>query len=144
MRKKNAGVQLIYEARDVDLPLKDRYLYSRDGEAGKEMTPESTLQRISDARGRIDGEVRTAIAGNDWVKARNGLRSRAGFLRFDLNYLVSLKDKAAKKEAIKLKTSALQKIEDLDFQLRQKDQASSEKKIEVALAELNKAVSFLK
>ena len=40
--------------------------------------------------------------------------------------------------------SALQKIEDLDFQLRQKDQASSEKKIEVALAELDKAVSFLK
>ena len=97
MRKKNAGVQLIYEARDVDLPLKDRYVYSRDGEAGKEMTPESTLQRISDARGRIDGEVRTAIAGNDWVKARNALRGRAGFLRFDLNYLVSLKDKAAKR-----------------------------------------------
>ena len=144
MRKKNAGVQLIYEARDIDLPLKDRYVYSRDAEAGKEMTPEATVKRIGDARDRIDGEVRKAIAGADWPRARNALRGRAGFLRFDLNYLISLKDKAAKKEAIALKKNALQSIEDLDFQLRQKNQDSSNAKIEVALAELDKAVSFLK
>merc|ERR1719217_264242 len=144
MRKKNAGVQLIYEARDIDLPLKDRYVYSRDAEAGKEMTPDATVKRIGDARDRIDGEVRAAIQGQDWAKARNALRGRAGFLRFDLNYLVSLKDKASKKEAIELKKSALQKIEDLDYQLRLKNQEASNGKIEVALAELDKAIAFLK
>lgn len=144
MRSKNAGVQLIYEARDVDLPLKDRYLYSRDGEAGKALTPEETVARVGDAKARIDGEVRAAIQGQDWAKARNALRGRAGFLRFDLNYLVSLKDKASKKEAIELKKSALQKIEDLDYQLRLKNQEASNGKIEVALAELDKAIAFLK
>lgn len=144
MREKNAGVQLIYEARDIDLPLKDRYLYSRDGEAGKQLSPEETLSRVNDAKDRINSEVRVAIEGQDWAKARNALRGRVGFLRFDLNYLVSLKDKEAKKEAIKLKTNALQKIEDLDYQLRLKNQETATGKIEIALAELDKAISFLK
>jgi len=143
-RKENPGVQLIYEARDVDLPLKERYVFSRDQEAGKDMTPETTLNRINDARVRIDGEVRKAIGGNDWALARNQLRTRVSFLRYDLNYLVSLKDKQAKKEAIELKKNALAKIEDLDFQLRNKNQETSNAKLEVALAALDKTISFLK
>ena len=57
---------------------------------------------------------------------------------------MSLKDKESKKEAIKLKTNALQKIEDLDYQLRLKNQETATGKIEIALAELDKAISFLK
>ncbi len=75
------------------------------------------------------------------TEAREQLRRQVGTLRFDLNTLASTKEKEAKKAALGLRKEFIQAVEDLDFALREKDQASAAKKLAITKAKLDSVLA---
>lgn len=72
------------------------------------------------SQARINGDVGAYVNKKYWTQASNELRRQVGTLRFDINNLVAEKggDSAAAKAFYK-------KLENLDFSIRQKDQAAA-------------------
>lgn len=69
---------------------------------------------------RINGDVGTYVEKKYWTQAANELRRQVGTLRFDINNLVNEKGaNAAEAKAF------YKKLENLDFSIRQKDQAAA-------------------
>lgn len=76
------------------------------------------------------------------TEARNELRRQVGTLRFDLNVLASAKTtKEAKKAALALRKDFIASVEDLDFALREKDQAAATTKLAATKAALDKVLA---
>ena len=126
------GLDIIYEARDLDLPQSqrdglDQYRGSLDG----------TKKRVTESKTRIAEVLPGLIEKEFWPASREELRRQVGTLRFDMNTLVSTKtSKADKAEASALKAEVFSAIEAADFAIR-------EKKVDVALAQQAAAVSAL-
>jgi len=114
------GFDIIYEARDLDLPQN-----VRDGFTQARASLEETKARVKASEARIDAELEPFIKKAYWTEAREQLRRQVGTLRFDLNALAETKTKAEKKEAQALKKEFIAKVEALDFALRSKDQDSA-------------------
>lgn len=94
---KDTGYNLIYEARDLELPqsVRDGISQSRADLAG-------TKARLTESISRIKTRIPGSIQKGYWVEAREELRRQAGTMRFDLDTVaLSLTDKAARKKAIK-------------------------------------------
>jgi len=111
-----SGLQLIYEARDLDLDQKPR----SDGPSRfsfQKLTAKETAARAKESVARINKDVGEYVGKKYWTQASNELRRQVGTLRFDINNLVELKG-ADSKEA----KAFYKKLEALDFSIRQKDQ----------------------
>ncbi|GBF91423.1 oxygen-evolving enhancer [Raphidocelis subcapitata] len=130
-RKK--GFDLIYEARELDLPqnVRDGMTQARSDLAG-------TKQRVKESEKRLDSDVLPSINKAYWTEAREELRRQVGTLRFDLNTLASAKaGKEEKKAALALRKEFLAAVEDLDNALRLKKKDDALAKLPVAQAKLD-------
>merc|ERR1711976_106993 len=128
---KSTGFDLIYEARDLDLPQN-----VRDGLTQARTSVENTKKRVAESKKRITGEVLPYIEKAYWTEAKEALRLQVGTLRFDLNTLAETKPKAEKKKALEAKKQFFNDIEKVDFAIR-------EKKMDAALKSYGIAVSSL-
>lgn len=110
------GFDLIYEARDLDLPQNQR-----EGFTQARTQVEDTKKRIKLSETRIDSKIEPSIKSAYWTEAREELRRQVGTLRFDLNALAAAKPKDGKKAALAANKAFIAKVEALDFALRKKD-----------------------
>merc|ERR1711988_943830 len=130
-KAKSMGFDLIYEARDLDLPQG-----VRDGLTQARSSVNDTKKRVSESKARITKEVLPYIEKAYWTEAKEALRLQVGTLRFDLNTLAETKSKTEKKSALAAKKQFFTDIEKVDFAIR-------EKKMEAALKAYGVAVSSL-
>lgn len=97
-----AGTENSDQARDTDLPLKERfYLQPKSPAEATERIKES-VKAIMDVKSLIDKKA--------WPYVQNGLRSSASYLRYDLNTVLSAKSKEEKKSLKALTTKLLDSI----------------------------------
>merc|ERR550514_1007214 len=130
-KAKSTGFDVIYEARDLDLPQN-----VRDGLTQARSSVDDTKKRVAESKKRITQEVLPLIKKAYWTKAKEALRLQVGTLRFDLNTLAGTKSKADKKAAVAAQKQFLSDIEVVDFAIR-------EKKIDAALRAYDVAASSL-
>eukprot|EP00747_Dinoflagellata_sp_TGD_P152521 gnl/TRDRNA2_/TRDRNA2_177313_c0_seq7.p1 gnl/TRDRNA2_/TRDRNA2_177313_c0~~gnl/TRDRNA2_/TRDRNA2_177313_c0_seq7.p1 ORF type:complete len:242 (+),score=56.63 gnl/TRDRNA2_/TRDRNA2_177313_c0_seq7:81-806(+) len=109
-KAKSTGFDLIYEARDLDLPQN-----VRDGFTQARSSLDDTRKRAAESGKRIAGETLPAIKKAYWTEAKESLRRQVGTLRFDLATLAG-SDKAK----IKANKQFFVKVENLDFAIREK------------------------
>lgn len=131
-KAKKTGYDLIYEARDLDLPQN-----VRDGFTQARENLELTKSRVKESEKRLDSDVLPKIEKAYWTLAREELRLQVGTLRFDLNTLASIKAKEDKKKALALRKDFLAAVEDLDLSLRAKNKEAALGKLQVAQAKLD-------
>merc|ERR1719152_98905 len=130
-KAKSTGFDIIYEARDLDLPQN-----VRDGLTQARSSVDDTKKRVAESKKRITQGVLPYIKKAYWTKAKEALRLQVGTLRFDLNTLAETKPKAEKKAALTAKKQFFTDIDKVDFAIR-------EKKIDAALKAYDTAVSSL-
>ena len=130
---KKKGYDLIYEARDLDLPQS-----TRDGLTQARSSLEETKKRVKESEKRIDSAIAPSVNKAYWTEAREELRRQVGTLRFDLNVLASAKaGKEEKKAALALRKDFLAAVEDLDLALRKKSKDTAAAKLQTAQAKLD-------
>merc|ERR1711976_732628 len=130
-KAKSMGYDLIYEARDLDLPQG-----VRDGLTQARSSVNDTKKRVAESKSRITKEVLPYIEKAYWTEAKEALRLQVCTLRFDLNTLAETKSKSEKKDALAAKKQFFNDIEKVDFAIR-------EKKMDAALKAYNVAVTSL-
>merc|ERR1711988_1105724 len=130
-KAKSTGFELIYEARDLDLPQN-----VRDGLTQARDSVDDTKKRVTESKKRITQEVLPYIKKAHWTKAKEALRLQVGTLRFDLGTLAETKPKADKKAALVARKKFFEDIEKVDFAIR-------EKKMDAALKAYDTAISSL-
>jgi len=130
---KTDGFFDIYEARDLDVTEQ-----TKGGESTRfalqKLTPEKTKARVKESADRFTKVIPGLIEKEYYPVAQRELRRQIGYLRFDLEYLTSLKSGADKKAAIAASKDLVNKIDDLDFQLRSKSLEGSKAAYATALA----------
>lgn len=126
------GFEIIYEARDTDLPqnIRDGFTQARSDLALTKDRVKESARRIKE---KLPGDIEKAY----WTEAREELRRQVGTLRFDLNTLAETKPKAEKKAALALRKDFLVAIEATDFAIREKDGALAQKNFAKAIAALD-------
>merc|ERR1719299_45186 len=97
-KAKSTGFDIIYEARDLDLPQN-----VRDGLTQARSSVEYTKKRVAESKKRIIQEVPPYIKKAYWTEAKEALRLQVGTLRFDLNTIAETKPKLEMKAAIAAK-----------------------------------------
>jgi len=122
------GTKNADEARDLDVPLKQRFFLQSEDLAGAQARLKASAAAIQDSE--------KYIAKKAWPYVQNQLRLEAQYLNFDIDTIASSKSKEEKK-AIK----ALQK--DLNAELDTLDYAARKKSLEQAKASYSKVVSLL-
>eukprot|EP00887_Chlorella_sp_A99_P000481 scaffold17.g481.t1 len=115
-KAREKGFDIIYEARDLDLPQN-----VREGFTQARQDIASTKKRLAESERRIDSELEGPINKAYWTEAREQLRRQVGYLSFDINVLADNLAKPAKKEALAAKKVFVSAVNDLDFALRKKD-----------------------
>lgn len=131
---RDAGFDIIYEARDLDLPQS-----VRDGLDQFRQSADATKKRISESQKRLEGPVGDFINKKYWTKAREELRGQVGNLRFDVDSVAASLPKEGKKKAQQLKKVFNAKVDDLDFAIRKK----SPEKAAAAYAEVKSSFNDL-
>merc|ERR1711981_1316435 len=131
-KAKSTGFDLIYEARDLDLPQD-----VRDGLTQARSSVDETKKRVIELKKCITLEVPSYIKKAYWTEAKESLRLRVGTLRFDLNTLVEMKTKSEKKTANKAKKQFFDEIEKVDFAIREKNMDKALKAYEIAAKSLD-------
>lgn len=128
-----SGVQLIYEARDLDIDAKPR----GDGPtrfAFQKLSTADTKARASESAKRIETEVFPLEKKQYWLAATASLRRQVGTLRFDLNNLAEINGKDPKTT----NAAFIKALDTYDLALRKKDGAAAAKAGPVVLAEVQK------
>merc|ERR1711977_615097 len=133
---KSTGFELIYEARDLDLPQN-----VRDGLTQARNSVDDTKKRVAESKKRITKEVLPYIKKAYWTDAKEALRLQVGTLRFDLNTLAGTKSKAEKKLALAAKKQFLKDIEMVDFAIREKKMDAALKSYDTAISSLDVVLS---
>jgi photosystem II oxygen-evolving enhancer protein 3 len=87
-----AGTENADQARDTDLPLKERFFI-------QPLSPTDAAQDIIAVKSLIDKKA--------WPYVQNGLRSSAGYLRYDLNTVISSKTSKDEKKYLKALSAQL-------------------------------------
>lgn len=103
MGKLAAGTLNSDEARDLDLPLKERFFI-------QPLPPAAAAQRAKESAKEIVG-VKQFIDKKAWPFVQNDLRLRASYLRYDLNTIISSKPKEEKKPLKELTGKLFQDID---------------------------------
>ncbi|KAF5832886.1 oxygen-evolving enhancer protein 3, chloroplastic [Dunaliella salina] len=134
--QRQKGFDIIYEARDLDLDQD-----TRDGLSQARKDLNLTKERVKESEKRIDENMEFLIKKNYWPTARNELRTQVGTLRFDLTALAETKPKEEKKKAFAAKKDFFAKVEDLDFQLRVKNEPKAMERLNVLKSSLDELLS---
>jgi len=132
------GFDIIYEARDVDLPQAQR-----DGFTQARGSIEDTKKRVAESERRIDEKLPQFVNKKYWTKAREELRLQIGTLRFDLDVLAAQLPKQDKKKAKALSNTFFKQADDLDYAIRCKDSNEAEKALAITRTSLDAALSGL-
>lgn len=132
------GFDIIYEARDLDLPQS-----VRDGLTQARSDVSATKKRISESQRRIEADLEPFIQKAYWTEAREQLRRQVGTLRFDINTLSAQLSKDSRKEAEALKKAFVSEVSDLDFALRKKNKATALKELADTKAALDAVLAKL-
>lgn len=132
------GFDIIYEARDLDLPQAQR-----DGLTQGRTNLDATKKRISEAEKRIDVNLQPFVSKAYWTEARNELRRQVGTLRFDVNAVADTLPKPAKKDALAAKDEFLAAVEDFDLSLKKKDVETSLVKLTAVQTKLDGVIAKL-
>lgn len=117
---KETGYDIIYEARDTDLPQN-----VREGFTQARANLEETKSRVKASQVIISSKLEPSIQSAYWTEAREELRRQVGTLRFDLNALASAKTNADKKIALAAKKTFINQVEALDLALVKKDKTTA-------------------
>merc|ERR1711988_1208846 len=131
-KAKAMGLDLIYEARDLDLPQG-----VRDGLTQARSSVDDTKKRVEESKKRIKTEVLPFIEKAYWTEAKEALRLQVGTLRFDLNTLAETKSKNEKKAALSAKKQFFSDIEKVDFAIREKKMEAAIKAYDIAVTSLD-------
>lgn len=94
-----AGTQNADQARDTDLPLKERFFIQA-------LSPTDAAQRAKFSAQDIIA-VKSLIDKKAWPYVQNGLRNSAGYLRYDLNTVISSKTSKDEKKFLKALSAQL-------------------------------------
>merc|ERR1712054_634923 len=105
-KAKSTGFDIIYEARDLDLPQN-----VRDGLTQARSSVDDTKRRVAESKKRITQEVLPYIKKAYWTEAKEALRLQVGTLRFDLCTLAETKPKAEMKVALAVRKQFFTDIE---------------------------------
>eukprot|EP00252_Welwitschia_mirabilis_P011481 TRINITY_DN2573_c0_g1_i2.p1 TRINITY_DN2573_c0_g1~~TRINITY_DN2573_c0_g1_i2.p1 ORF type:complete len:204 (+),score=12.43 TRINITY_DN2573_c0_g1_i2:70-681(+) len=129
------AVQLADEARDLKLPLKERfYLQPLTADEAKARAKESANDII---------KVKELIDKKAWPYVQNDLRLRAEYLRYDLNTVINSKPKDQKKPLKDLTAKLFDSINNLDYAARNKSTPNAEKYYAETVTALNNVLSNL-
>lgn len=137
-KARKAGFDIIYEARDLDLPQGER-----DGMLQARQSLGDTKKRIAEAEKRIDTLLAPSVEKAYWTEARNELRRQVGTLRFDINAVADSLGKADRKVALAAKEEFLAAVEDFDLSLRKKDKDSAAAKLGAVQSTLDAVIAKL-
>jgi photosystem II oxygen-evolving enhancer protein 3 len=128
---RSKGFDIIYEARDLDLPQSQR-----DGMSQIRNNVGDAKSRIAESEKRIDS-LEPFISKAYWTEAREQLRRQVGTLRFDINAAADTLPKEQKKVALAAKKAFLSEVDSLDFALRKKNKETALKELGDAKAALD-------
>ncbi|CAA7394521.1 unnamed protein product [Spirodela intermedia] len=107
------------EARDFELPLKNRFYLQPLPPAEAALRAKESAKEILNVKVLIDKKA--------WPYVQNDLRLRAGYLRYDLNTVIAAKSKEEKKALSALTDALFSKIDDLDHAAKVKSSQQAEK-----------------
>jgi photosystem II oxygen-evolving enhancer protein 3 len=135
-KAKAKGFDIIYEARDLDLPQGQR-----DGLFQARGDVELTKKRIAESKARIEGKLAGDIEKKYWTEAREELRRQVGTLSFDINTLAAQLPKADRKATEELKKTLKSEVSALDFAIRKKNKDVAVKELADVQAALGSVLS---
>lgn len=127
------GTENADQARDTDLPLKERFYL-------QPLTPDQAASRAKSAAQDII-DVKSLIDKKAWPYVQNGLRSTAGYLRYDLNTVILSKSGGAKKDLKALSARLFDSLNALDYAARAKSTSEAEKFYSQTVTLLNDVLS---
>ncbi|BBN07945.1 photosystem II oxygen-evolving enhancer protein 3 [Marchantia polymorpha subsp. ruderalis] len=130
------GTKNADQARDTDLPLKDRFFIQKisDGEA---------LERLKVAAKAVSA-TKADIERKAWPYVQNGLRGEAQTLFPDMDQLIaSKKTREERKALIGLKTSIKDALDGLDYACRTKNLANAQKYYDQAVSGISEIIPKL-
>eukprot|EP01023_Acetabularia_acetabulum_P059150 TRINITY_DN70_c0_g1_i3.p3 TRINITY_DN70_c0_g1~~TRINITY_DN70_c0_g1_i3.p3 ORF type:complete len:204 (-),score=49.75 TRINITY_DN70_c0_g1_i3:156-767(-) len=131
------GFEIIYEARDLDLPQS-----VRDGMTQMKQSLDATKTRVAESQKRFQTEIAQNINKKYWTNAQNALRNQVGTLRFDLNTLAAAKDsKASRVAANQTAKQFFAEVESLDIALREKNLAKAQSAYDKVVKSLDKVLA---
>ena len=137
-KAKDTGFDIIYEARDLDLPQAER-----DGLNQFRGSLDATKKRIKESEARIDTKLPGFVEKKYWTLAREELRGQLGNLRFDLDTVAETLGKDGKKKALAAKADFLKAADTLDFAIRKKDADKANAALAATRAALDAALAAL-
>ncbi|RQW16292.1 hypothetical protein EHS17_15875 [Rhodobacteraceae bacterium CH30] len=129
------GTENSDEARDLDLPLKNRFFLQALSPTEAAARAKESAQEILNVKGLIDKKA--------WPYVQNDLRLKSEYLRFDLNTIIASKSKDEKKQLKDLTGKLFQNMADLDHAAKIKSSADAEKSYAAAVSSLNDVLSKL-
>ncbi|GKA04853.1 oxygen-evolving enhancer protein 3-2, chloroplastic-like protein [Tanacetum coccineum] len=129
------GTENSDEARDLDLPLKNRFFLQPLSPTEAAARAKESAKEILNVKGFIDKKA--------WPYVQNDLRLRSEYLRFDLNTIIASKSKDEKKQLKDLTGKLFQNMADLDHAAKIKSSADAEKSYAAAVSSLNDVLSKL-
>nr|GEV78581.1 oxygen-evolving enhancer protein 3-2, chloroplastic [Tanacetum cinerariifolium] len=129
------GTENSDEARDLDLPLKNRFFLQPLSPTEAAARAKESAKEILNVKGFIDKKA--------WPYVQNDLRLRSEYLRFDLNTIIASKSKDEKKQLKDLTGKLFQNMADLDYAAKIKSSADAEKSYAAAVSSLNDVLSKL-
>ncbi|PSS04729.1 Oxygen-evolving enhancer protein like [Actinidia chinensis var. chinensis] len=116
------------EARDLELPLKERFFIQPLPPAEAAVRAKESAKDIVNVKELIDKKA--------WPYVQNDLRLKASYLRYDLNTVISAKPKEQKKPLKDLTGKLFQDISNLDHAAKIKSTPEAEKYYAVAVSTL--------
>ncbi|CAI0407053.1 unnamed protein product [Linum tenue] len=130
-----AGTLNADEARDVDLPLKERFYL-------QPQTPAEAAARVKVSANEIVN-VKSFIDKKAWPYVMNDLRLRASYLRYDLKTVIASKPKPEKQALTDLTGKLFQSINNLDYAAKIKSSPQAEKYYAETVSNLNDVLAKL-
>lgn len=130
-----AGTLNADQPRDLDLPLKERFYLQPLPPAAAAARAKESAQDIINLKPLIDKK--------QWPYVRDDLRLKAGYLRYDLNTIISSKSKEEKKGLKDLTGKLFDTIDDLDHAAKIKSPTEAEKYFAETKSVLNDVLSKL-
>lgn len=129
------GTENSDEARDLDLPLKNRFFI-------QPLNPAQAAARAKESAKEILA-VKSFIEKKAWPYVQNDLRLKGSYLRYDLKTVLSAKSKE-EKESLKTLTGKLfQDLDNLDHAAKIKSTTEAEKYYAEAVSSLNNVIAKL-
>uniref|UniRef100_A0A7N0SWQ5 16 kDa subunit of oxygen evolving system of photosystem II n=1 Tax=Kalanchoe fedtschenkoi TaxID=63787 RepID=A0A7N0SWQ5_KALFE len=123
------------QARDLDLPLRNRFYLQPLPPTEAAVRAKESAKDIINVKGLIDKKA--------WPYVQNDLRSKASYLRYDLNTVISAKPKGEKEALKELSGKLFDSISNLDHAAKIKSTPEAEKAYAATVSSLNDVLAKL-